>query len=204
MSVSGRVAERTVAPRRQQAEHEVRALVEAGMAVLSRRGASGLTVADVLAEAGMSTRAFYRHFASKDELVLAVYEHEAERRNADLVVRLGRAPSARVALEVWIDELLALGFDSRRARRTRVLAREGARTQTDFPAEFAAIVAGAVDPLEAALRELPSPDPARDAWSVYAVTWELVQQKLRGKPVTRAEAKAHVLRFCLPALGLEP
>jgi AcrR family transcriptional regulator len=182
----------------------VRVLVEAGLAVLRRRGTSGLTVADVLAEAGLSTRAFYRHFASRDELVLAVYEHEAERRNAELVVRLGRAPSPRAALEIWIDELLALGYDTRRARRTRVLAREGVRSQADFPAEFAAIVAGAVDPLEAALRELPSPDPARDAWSVYAVTWELVQQKLRGAPITRTQAKAHALRFCLPSLGLAP
>jgi AcrR family transcriptional regulator len=193
-----------MAPRRQRAEDEVRVLVEAGLAVLRRRGTSGLTVADVLAEAGLSTRAFYRHFASRDELVLAVYEHEAERRNAELVVRLGRAPSPRAALEIWIDELLALGYDTRRARRTRVLAREGVRSQADFPAEFAAIVAGAVDPLEAALCELPSPDPARDAWSVYAVTWELVQQKLRGAPITRAQAKAHVLRFCLPGLGLAP
>jgi AcrR family transcriptional regulator len=203
MSVSGRVAERSVAPRRQQAEDEVRALVDAGLAVLRKRGTSGLTVAEVLAEAGLSTRAFYRHFASKDELVLAVYEHEADRRNGELVVRLGRARSPRDALEVWVDELLALGFDTRRAHRTRVLAREGARSQADFPAEFTAIVAGAVDPLAAVLRDLPSPDPARDAWSVYAVTWELVQHKLRGAPVTRAQAKAHVLRFCLPALGVE-
>ena len=74
----------------------MRALVEAGLTVLRQRGAAGLTVADVLAEAGLSTRAFYRHFHSKDELVLAVYEHEAQRRYAGPrgAAREGRARRA--------------------------------------------------------------------------------------------------------------
>src|SRR5262245_37399930 len=202
MSVSERAAARSVASHRHRAEVEVRALIDAGLAVLRRQGTAGLTVADVLAEAGLSTRAFYRHFRSKDELVLAVYEEEARRRHAELTARLDRARSPRAALETWVDEMLALGFDARRARRTRVLAREGARSQADFPEEFAAIVAGAVEPLIAVLRALPSPDPVADAWSVYAVTWELVQQKLRGATITRDEARAHALRFCLPALGI--
>ena len=107
-------------------------------------------------------------------------------------------------VETWVDEMLSLGFEPRRSRRTKVLAAEGARAQADFPEEFAAILAGAVQPLEAVLRALPSPDPACDAWSVYAVTWELVQQKLRGAPIDREDARAHVLRFCLPGLGLRP
>jgi AcrR family transcriptional regulator len=202
MTVSKRVIARSVASRQRRAEDEVRMLVEAGLGVLRQRGTAGLTVADVLAEAGLSTRAFYRHFRSKDELVLAVYEHEAERRHAHLSAQLTKARSPRAALETWVDEMLALGFDPRRARRTKVLATEGARSEVDFREEFAAIVAGAVAPLEDVLRELPTPDPARDSWSVYAVTWELVQQKLRGAPITRDEARSHVLRFCLPALGI--
>jgi AcrR family transcriptional regulator len=202
MSVSERAAARSIASRRQRADDEVRLLVAAGLAVLRRQGATGLTVAEVLAEAGLSTRAFYRHFQSKDELVLAVFEHEAQRSHAALAARLAAASSPRAALESWIDEMLALGFEPRRARRTQVLATEGARAQADFPEEFAAIVAGAVRPLEAVLREIPSADPPRDAWSIYAVTWELVQQKLRGAHIDLAGARAHVLRFCLPALGL--
>jgi AcrR family transcriptional regulator len=204
MSVSERVVARAVEPQRRRAEDEVRAIVEAALTVLRTRGAAGLTVADVLVEAGLSTRAFYRHFQSKDELVLAVYEHEARRRDVDLAARLAAAPNARAALETWIDEMLALGFDPRRARRTRVLRAEGARLQADFPEEFAAILAGAVDPLIELLRAFPAADPERDGWSIYAVTWELVEAKLRGSPLTRAAARAHVLRFCLPALGLRP
>jgi AcrR family transcriptional regulator len=201
MSVSARLATRSVEARRRRAEGEVQVLVAAALSVLRRRGAAGLTVADVLAEAGLSTRAFYRHFQSKDELVLAVYEHEAARRNAAIEARIAAAGHPRVALETWIDEMLALGFDARRARRTRVLAAEGARLQGDFPEEFAAIVAGAVEPLARVLRAFPGADAGLDARSIYALTWELVQAKLAGAAIDRATAHAHVLRFCLPAIG---
>jgi AcrR family transcriptional regulator len=203
MSVAERAAARAVEAQRKRAHGEVRALVEAGLAVLRRNGAAGLTVADVLAEAGLSTRAFYRHFVSKDELVLAIYEDEAERMHARLREQLARASSPRAALEMWVDETLALAFDAGRARRTTVLAREGARLQADFPTEFAGIVAGAVAPLAEVLAAFPAANPERDAWSIHAVTWDLVQQKLHGRPITRDEAKQHVLRFCLPALGLK-
>jgi AcrR family transcriptional regulator len=204
MSVSERAVARAVEERQRRAADEVRALVEAALTVLRARGATGLTVADVLAEANLSTRAFYRHFRSKDELVLAVYEGEAQRRNADLAQAIAAAPDPRAALETWIDATLALGFDARRARRTQVLRAEGARLQADFPDEFAAILAGTVEPLIALLHAFPGADPELDAWSIYEVTWGLVEAKLRGKTIDRAQARAQVMRFCLPALGLRP
>ena len=204
MSVSERATARAVEQQRRRAEDEVRALVEAGLAVLRGRGATGLTVADVLAEAGLSTRAFYRHFHSKDEFVLAIYEQEAERRHTHLDAQLRGAPSPRAAVEAWVDAMLALAFDARRARRTKVLAAEGARLQADYPLEFTGILAGAVVPLVEVLRAFPDADPERDAWSMYAVTWELVQRKLRGDPLDLADARRHVLRFCFPAIGVHP
>ena len=110
MTVSERAAARSVAAQQQRAVDEVRALVEGGLAVLRRHGAAGLTVAEVLAEAGLSTRAFYRHFQSKDELVLAVFEQEAQRRYAGLEAQLAKAASPRAALETWVDEMLSLGL----------------------------------------------------------------------------------------------
>src|SRR5215212_7178075 len=110
---------------------EQQALIDAGLAMLRRRGSDGLTVNDVLAEAGLSTRAFYRHFDSKDALVLAIYAHDADRARNQMQKRLNDAPSPRAALDIWIDETLGLGFDGRRAARTRPLAREGQRLQAE-------------------------------------------------------------------------
>jgi AcrR family transcriptional regulator len=170
-------------------------LIEAGLVVLRGRGSAGCTVADVLAEAGLSTRAFYRHFASKDELILAIYEHDARATQARLRERMRNAPSPRAAIEVWIDETIGLGFDARRARRTRPLAKEGRRLQAEFPRKFAAIVAGVVDPLAGALADLGDPHAERDARSLHAITWALVEEQLAGGSLTRDEARAHVRRF---------
>lgn len=183
---------------------ERRALIDAGLAVLRRRGSEGCTVADVLAEAGLSTRAFYRHFSSKDELVLAIYERDALPTQTRLRERLAAATTPRAAIEVWVDETLALGFDARRARRTQPLAKEGLRLRAQFPREFAAMEAGVIDPLAEILRAFPAAHPERDARSIHAVAWALVEERFAGGTLTRDEARAHVLRFCLPALGERP
>ena len=177
-----------------------RALIDAGLAVLRRAGSDGLTVADVLAEAGLSTRAFYRHFTSKDELVLAIYARDSRLACERMQRRLDGAPHPRAALEVWIDETLALAFDGRRARRTRPLAREGMHLRAEFPQQFDAIIASVLDPLVAVLQAFPTTSPARDARTIHAVTWELVEERMRGSKLTLEEARAHVLRFCVPAI----
>lgn len=188
---------------------ERHALIRAGHAVLRGAGGAAMTVADVLAEAGLSTRAFYRHFASKDELVLAVFASESERSVARLERAVGDASDPVKAVEAWIDEVLALGFEVRRARRTQTFWREGALLRTQFPSAFAAIVDAMLVPLERVLAQgracgaLGATDPARDARSIHAVVWSLVESRLddTGAPQTLPEARAHALRFCLPALG---
>jgi AcrR family transcriptional regulator len=205
--VVGRSVARAADQARTRAEREVRALVDAGMQVLRRAGASALTVADVLEEAGLSTRAFYRHFATKDELLLAIYEREARASHEQLRRRVDAASSPRAALETWVDENLALVFDARRARRTRALAAEGRRLHAEFPDAFAAITEGVLEPLRAILLagradgSFPSTDPEADARSVHAVVWGLAEDRLFGAEIERAWAREHALRFCLGALG---
>src|SRR5690348_14907156 len=139
MTIAERAAERALTNLRARAEEEVAAFIDAGLAVLGRKGADRLTVADVLGEAHRSTRAFYRHFRSKDELVLAIYEREAQESMGRLRRRLRRDAGPRAALESWVDETLALAYDTARARRTGVLANEAKRLQQEYPTEFAAI-----------------------------------------------------------------
>jgi AcrR family transcriptional regulator len=209
-AIAARVADRTVAPARARAVAEARTLVEAALTVLRRTGAAGLTVADVLAEAGFSTRAFYRHFASKDALLLALFDadNEAVRARVDAAIEAAADPQA--ALGAWVEQLLALAYSPRRSRRTQVLWTEGRRLQLEFPDEFARIFAAALAPLEALLEAgrangaFPGTDPPRDARAIHAVTWDLVETRLAGGGDDLETARAQVLRFCLPALGARP
>jgi AcrR family transcriptional regulator len=211
MTISGaasrRVADRTVSPARDRAEAEARALIEAALTVLRGKGAAGFTVAEVLAEAGLSTRAFYRHFASKDALLLALFDADNDAVRARVDSAIAAAPDSVAALVAWLDQTLALAFAPRRSRRTQVLWTEGMRLQHEFPADFARIEAAVIEPLERVLAAgradgtFPDTDPPRDARSIHAVTWDLVESRLAGDSIDIATARAHVLRFCLPALG---
>ena len=53
-----------------------RDLLAAAIRVMSRRGCSGARVSEIAAEAGVTTGAIYKHFASKDDLLsAAILEH---------------------------------------------------------------------------------------------------------------------------------
>src|SRR5271154_5634951 len=78
--VAGRIVRRTLAKREDQYATEVRRLLDAALEVIRRCGTSSRPrVADIVAEAGLSNDAFYRHFRSKDDLVTAILEDGGER-----------------------------------------------------------------------------------------------------------------------------
>ena len=168
--VAGRVADRTTSPARARAEAEARSLIEAALAVLRRQGAAGLTVAEVLAEAGLSTRVFYRHFASKDELLLALFDadNEVVRGRVDAAIARRARPGGRAARAGSTNSSHSRTCRCR-SRRTQVLWAEGRRLQLEFPAEFERIFAAVLVPLERLLAAgrangaFPTTDPARDA-----------------------------------------
>src|SRR6476646_2194437 len=76
--VATRIAAATAARRRRpDYAVEVRTLLDAARKVISRTERA--RVADIVAEAGLSNDAFYRHFPSKHALVAALPEDGAQR-----------------------------------------------------------------------------------------------------------------------------
>jgi AcrR family transcriptional regulator len=123
---AGRPAAGVGRPRRFGPDDELRLLFEAALAVMQRNGYTDAAVADILAEAGMSTRSFYRHFESKDQLLCALYRHEAEQVAERLTARVAEAASPLAALDSWIEEIMSLGYNRRKAARVAVLGSPGA------------------------------------------------------------------------------
>ncbi|MDQ1461457.1 MAG: hypothetical protein QOI08_2941 [Actinomycetota bacterium] len=207
--VEDRAVERAVRGAKERARDDVQLLVASGRKLLHRDGAADMTIADVLTEAGLSTRAFYRHFASKSDLLLAIYDHEVERYRPRLQRRLDAATTSREGLEAWIDELLAAGFEPRRGERTRVMFTWAMPLQQEFPAEFAAVRDALINPLEVVLEagladgSFPKAVPDRHAKFIRVLTWELVEEHLSGGEIDVTNAREQVLAFCLPALGAE-
>lgn len=67
------------------------ALIEAALEIIDQDGPQGLTIRKVAQRAGVSHAAPYRHFAGKDDLVLAVVERGFELLNEEMAEARARA-----------------------------------------------------------------------------------------------------------------
>ncbi|NED09751.1 TetR/AcrR family transcriptional regulator [Streptomyces sp. SID6648] len=77
-------------------------ILEAATRVVQREGVKSVTFDSVAAEAGLTKGGLLYHFASRDDLVLAIHQHLADRWEADLVAAAGKP-----ATEASRDERLA-------------------------------------------------------------------------------------------------
>ena len=197
-------------PRRFQAEDELRILLDAALTVMEHNGYVDATVADILREADLSTRSFYRHFESKDQLLCALYRREAEAAAARLTAKVDAARSPRAALDAWIEEILSFGHHRTKAARVAVLGSPGAMRAEGYAEETRHAAALLMAPLEALLAQgaadgsFPFTDPVADAPLVQSVAWAAAGlSPARDRP-PRAEASRQVRSFCGRALGVAP
>ena len=79
-----------------------RAIVAAASKSVREQGVQGLSIAAVLDRAQLSTRAFYRHFESKDQLVAAVFLEMARTETRRLRRKMTSAVTAVDAVAAWI------------------------------------------------------------------------------------------------------
>ena len=104
-----------------------RTIVAAASRHLREQGVRGLSVAAVLDRAELSTRAFYRHFESKDQLVArGVSGDGAAPRSDGCKGKWRRPPTRSRRLRAWIDGRLDLAFDENIKSDLRRLVAGGA------------------------------------------------------------------------------
>ncbi len=198
----------TEAPLSAEAQAERGQLMDAALKVMRCNGFQRASVQDILDEAGLSTRAFYRQFRSKDDLLLAMFRTASGREVADVVRRVDEAVTPLDAVDGWLDEMLAIAYDRRRIQRL-VMFNVAARQTAGYDEEVAYLRSQLVSPLRQVLvrgadnGSFPEADPGRDAAAIFDLVWSFVSpQARREHPMDRDQARAHVLRFCLPALGV--
>lgn len=176
---------------------------------MERNGYTDAAVADILREADLSTRSFYRHFESKDQLLCALFRREADAAAARLRAKVDAAGTPREALDAWIDEILSFGHHRVKAARVSVLGSPGAMKADGYGEEMRYASRILTAPLEELLRRgaadgsLPLADPPADAPLIQSVVWAAAGlNPARDKPSSRAEAARQVRSFCERALGV--
>jgi AcrR family transcriptional regulator len=149
--VVGAGVERALARKRRKYEDEVDRLVAAALVVMRARDTADPTVTDILAEAGLSTAAFYRHFPGKDDLLLALLQHAGTTTRSYLDHRLARHTDPVERIAAWVRGMFDLlrTPDHVQANRPFLLAHP--RLVERFPAQIAHMTGELVEPLAEAI-----------------------------------------------------
>ena len=208
--VAARSARRALARREASHGDAVRKLVEASFALIRETGSLEPSVAAIVERAGLSNQAFYRHFRSKDELLLGVLDEGFRLLAGYLAHRVAQVSGAEAKVRAWMGGVLEQALQSEAAAATRPFAVSRARLSELFPDEVEASERELVAPLRDALAEavasgaLPGADPERDAAAIYTLALGWVQRVLcQRAPASRAEAD-HLVEFALAAVGRRP
>lgn len=212
-SIAERSVLRTLATRQAAYTSEVNRLIEACLAVSQRTGDFDPRVGDILAEAGLSNQAFYRHFQSKEELLLAVLDKGIRQLDIYLRKRMAMQADPLDKVRAWVGGFAAQAVDPKAAAATRPFMFPSARLYERFPEEIPAAeqlyldsVADVLKDAQAAGLVRPDLDPAADSIFIYDLVKNWLERQLREDPrpleaeiVRRAE---HLEAFVMRAIGV--
>ena len=193
--VAVRVAARTMAKREADHATEARRLLDAALAVMARQGPSGKArVADIVAAAGLSNDAFYRHFPSKDALVAALMEDGTLRLASYVAHQMDKEAAPEGKVRRWVEAILAQADGTTAATTLAVLGNGGGRSATPHGHDSSA-------PLAALLHEpfaaLGSAAPELDASLVAHAVVGKLPDYLWGRTAPGPDEVDHVVRFCI-------
>jgi len=187
-----------------------RTIVAAAAEALREQGVRGLSVAAVLDRAELSTRAFYRHFASKDELVAAVFLEMAHAEKRRLQRRMAKAGNPVEAVAAWIDGRLDLAFDETIKSDLRRMSLEAQSEIFAAPELIQPAYEEMLQPLIVQLNDglsrgvFHDVDPVTEARSIQGVVWASTQRHWATGDCAPIEVRGRAVRFCLRGLGVQP
>jgi len=199
--VAARTARRSLAKKAEAYTDEVRRLIEAGMAVMVQSGTTASPrVADIVRAAGLSNDAFYRHFASKEDLVATIVEAGALRLVSYLQHQMTKASDPAAQLGWWIDGIMSQARDPVVAEQTRAVLWNGSRVG-DQARQSAPSYELLTDLLHEPLVGLCSRDPVRDAAAIGQTVMGRMEDFLWQRSAPEPEDIDHLVGFCLGAVG---
>ena len=193
------LADRAVAGRREQYAQEVRRLVDAAFAVTRRTGTLEPSVRDIVREAGLSNQAFYRHFPSRDALLLAVLADGRRQLVAYLEHRLAATSDPAAHVREYVDGIMAQARDRNAAEATRPFATNTTRLAASFPEEVAASRAQLLDILRPAVTALGGTES--DVEFVHDLAMTRMYDALMQGRVPGAHEVDALVAFCLGGIA---
>ena len=161
----------------------------------------------MLRRAQLSTRAFYRHFESKDQLVSTVFLEMATTEKRRLRRKMTAADTPVEAVAAWIDGRLDLAFSENIKSDLRRMSLEAQSQSFAAPDLIQPAYAEMLEPLIDQIRRglargVPRRRPRSGAQSIQGVVWASTERQWATGDCERAEVRERTVRFCLRGLGV--
>ncbi len=191
--------ERALDERQREATEEVERILAAAVRVMERVAPEPPRVSDIVAEAGSSNKAFYRYFAGKDDLILAVMERGVAIVVSYLQHQIAKEAEPRDKIARWIEGTLAQVAEPHLMSKSRAAA-----GQMSGAANWRTADQEMMRPLRDLLIEpvaaLGSTDVDRDVEAVFCCTAATMRRYMGSTDRPGPDDIAHVVRFCLNGL----
>lgn len=184
------------------------AIMRAAYRLISHNASSPTSIENILGSARVNRRTFYRHFASKDDLVIAMQDWAGELILSGLREAVGMAATPAAAVAAWIDEYLSIGWDEARFRDALAFLSSEVTGAPGIATALEATYARHREPLAEALvagladGSLPNARPDLDAFAIHAVAVRHLEARIRGRLDTDfAEVRDEVVGLLLTGLA---
>jgi AcrR family transcriptional regulator len=201
-----RALDRSLGAARGRSVERLAEFVQAARELTTETASSTFTVQQVVERSGQSLKSFYRLFAGKDDLLLALIEEDCAVGAVFLDELVERHDLAHRRVRAWVEgilELMAAGEPT----YVTVLVREHRRLSETRAGQIEAAVGPLVASLEAAIAagmdagDVRPGDARRDAHTIFEVVLSTIHRLvLAGSGETSAEAATYVWEFCWSGL----
>ncbi|WP_209917296.1 TetR/AcrR family transcriptional regulator [Mycolicibacterium lutetiense] len=186
------------------------AILAAANEIVREDGVGALSIAQVLNRSQLGTRALYRHFDSKDQLVSALFLDMARSEVQRLESHMATAPDAVRAVAAWIDGRLDLAFNVELRSDLRQMSMDAQSQMFAAPELVGPAYREMLRPLVVQLENGRDTGlfndivPEVEALSIQGVVWSSVERQWATPGCDVKEIRQHVQRFCLRGLGVAP
>jgi AcrR family transcriptional regulator len=184
------------------------AIIRAAHRLIGHGDESLTSIETILRAARVNRRVFYRHFASKDDLFIAMQDQAGELILSDLRSAVDGADSPAAAMVAWIEHYLSIGWDPARFRDARTfltaevaLARGSAAALEVTYARHRQLLA---DVLADGLADgtLSNARPSLDAFAIHAIAVRHIEARIRGwADLSYGEVRDQVVALFMTALA---
>jgi TetR/AcrR family transcriptional regulator len=207
-----RAAERspTVQRSRERSIAQAKVIVDAAIELIAEKG-SAFTIQELAKRAHVALQTFYRHFAGKDDLLLAVIEQTISQNMAQYQAGAAHLVDPLDRLRFYVTSAFAGLDDPDLMEARRFITAEHFRIHQIFPDELGranrAFTELLIPEVQAATDagQLRSDDVASDAWYVTELVMATFHHYAFSTSTESVDEIADtVWRFCLRALGGSP